>query len=59
MSDESVCLEGRRLTHAFGQGESRTTVLRDVSLRLRRANWSWSWGRRGAASRRCWPCCRA
>jgi putative ABC transport system ATP-binding protein len=30
------CLEGRRLTHSFGQGEARTTVLREVTLRLPR-----------------------
>src|SRR5262245_3699059 len=34
MSDESVCLEGRGLGHSFGKGEARSTVLRDVSLRL-------------------------
>jgi putative ABC transport system ATP-binding protein len=28
------CLEGRRLTHSFGQGEGRTTVLHEVTLSL-------------------------
>jgi putative ABC transport system ATP-binding protein len=35
MPKEKCCLEGRRLTHAFGQGATRTTVLRDVSVGLR------------------------
>jgi putative ABC transport system ATP-binding protein len=29
------CLVGRRLTHAFGQGQTRAVVLREVTLRLR------------------------
>jgi putative ABC transport system ATP-binding protein len=36
MSAETYCLEGRRLTHSFGQGECRTTVLHDVTVQLRR-----------------------
>ncbi len=34
MAAETSCLEGHRLTHSFRQGESRTTVLHDVSLAL-------------------------
>jgi putative ABC transport system ATP-binding protein len=37
MSEEQSCLEGRGLTHSFGQGAARTTVVREVSVRLRRA----------------------
>src|SRR5262245_13650275 len=36
MSDDLCYLEGRRLTHSFGQGTARTTVLREVTLRLPR-----------------------
>jgi putative ABC transport system ATP-binding protein len=32
---ETYCLEGRRLTHSFGGGECRTTVLHDVNLLIR------------------------
>jgi putative ABC transport system ATP-binding protein len=35
VSTQSHFLEGRRLTHAFGQGETRTVVLREVTLKLR------------------------
>jgi putative ABC transport system ATP-binding protein len=31
---DTHCLEGRRLTHSFGRGECRTTVLHNVSLTL-------------------------
>src|SRR5262245_49906142 len=34
MSAELVCLEGRGLTHSFGQGPGRSTVLRDTNLGL-------------------------
>jgi putative ABC transport system ATP-binding protein len=36
MPAETFCLEARRLTHSFGQGASRITVLRDTTLGLRR-----------------------
>jgi putative ABC transport system ATP-binding protein len=35
MSIGEFFLEGRRLTHTFGQGPTRTTVLRDVSVGIR------------------------
>jgi putative ABC transport system ATP-binding protein len=35
MSAASNCLEGRRLTHGFGQGAARTVVLRELTLGLR------------------------
>jgi putative ABC transport system ATP-binding protein len=31
---ETYCLEGRHLTHSFGQGACQTTVLHDVTLQL-------------------------
>jgi putative ABC transport system ATP-binding protein len=34
MSAYSYCLEGRRLTHSFGQGGARTVVLKEATLRL-------------------------
>jgi putative ABC transport system ATP-binding protein len=36
MSDHEYFLEGRNLSHAFGQGANRTPVLRDVSVALPR-----------------------
>jgi putative ABC transport system ATP-binding protein len=36
MPAEALCLEGRQLTHSFGQGAGRTVVLRDASLELRK-----------------------
>jgi putative ABC transport system ATP-binding protein len=36
MPPESCCLEGRRLTHSFGQGAGRTVVLHDVTLQVRK-----------------------
>jgi putative ABC transport system ATP-binding protein len=36
MPEEIWCLEGRRLTHSFGQGANRTEVLREATLGLRR-----------------------
>src|SRR5262245_9922001 len=35
MSTASSCLEGRRLSHGFGQGVARSVVLHDVSIKLR------------------------
>jgi putative ABC transport system ATP-binding protein len=35
MNDVTYPLEGQSLMHSFGQGEGRTTVLREVTLRLR------------------------
>jgi putative ABC transport system ATP-binding protein len=35
MAAETYHLEGRRLTHSFGQGMARTTVLHDVSVQVR------------------------
>lgn len=35
MVTRSHFLEGRRLNHAFGQGETRSVVLRELTLRLR------------------------
>jgi putative ABC transport system ATP-binding protein len=36
MPAETFCLEGRQLTHSFGQGTGRTTVLCDTTLGLRK-----------------------
>ncbi len=36
MLAETYCLEARRLTHSFGQGTSRLTVLRETTLGLRK-----------------------
>src|SRR5262245_34137102 len=36
MAFQTHCLQGSGLTHAFGQGETKTTVLQDVTLLLRR-----------------------
>lgn len=36
MIAETFCLEARQLTHSFGQGTNRTTVLRETTLGMRR-----------------------